>query len=319
MNRNYTLEKMNKLTSLELIDWLLKGDVSIQYQVYRDLLNTERNDIRNRIETEGWGKRFLSLRKNNGHWGQSFYQPKWISTHYTFLDLKNLGISPDCVPIKETLNHVINTQKGEDGGINPGKTIKNSDVCINGMAMNYFCYFGMDEERLKSLVDFILSQRMSDGGFNCMLNRSGARHSSLHTTISMLEGIIEYKNNNYTYRLDEVLESARTSREFILQHRLFKSDKTGEIIKKQMLTLSYPSGWKYDILRALDYFQFADIAYDERMQDAIDVIQKKQNKFGTWNLQAHHPGQLHFQMEKPGKPSRWNTLRVLRVLKHFGV
>jgi hypothetical protein len=306
------------LTNEEIIEWLLQGDISIQYQVYRDLLNTEQKDLRNRIETEGWGKRFLSLRKKNGHWGEGFYQPKWISTHYTLLDLKNLGISKDCIPIRDTLNLVIETQKGEDGGINPGKTIKNSDACINGMALNYFCYFGLEEEQLKSIVDFVLSQRMDDGGFNCMLNRSGARHSSLHTTICMLEGILQYKNNNYTYRLDELLESEETSREFILQHRLFKSDKTGKIIKKQMLTLAYPSRWKYDILRALDYFHFAGVAYDERMQDAIDVILKKQNKNGTWNLQAHHPGQLHFDMENPGKPSRWNTLRVLRVLKHFG-
>ncbi|MBN2172608.1 MAG: hypothetical protein JW731_00660 [Bacteroidales bacterium] len=303
----------------EIIDWLLDGDIAIQYQVHRDLLYTERNDLRKRIAKEGWGNRYLSLRKTNGHWGDGFYQPKWISTHYTLLDLKNLGISSDCIPIKQTLNLVIETQKGEDGGINPGKTVKNSDVCINGMALNYFCYFGIDTDKLKSIVDFILSQRMIDGGFNCRFNRQGARHSSLHTTISVLEGILEYKNNNYNYRLGDLLEAEETSREFILEHRIFRSDKTGEIIDKRMLSLPFPFRWKYDILRALEYYYFAGAEYDERMQDALHMILKKRNKNGTWKLQANHPGKVHFNMEVPGKPSRWNTLRALRVLKYFEI
>ena len=304
----------------KIINWLLDGDISIQYQVYRDLLSVEREDLREKIENEGWGKRFLSFQSNNGHWGRGFYQPKWTSTHYTLLDLKNLGISNNCKPIKQTLDIVIKNNKNEnDGGIHPIGTVKESDVCINGMALNYLSYFRTQEKHLKSIVDFILSQRMVDGGFNCQLNRKGAKHSSLHTTISVLEGIQEYKKNNYTYRLDELIKAEIESREFILEHKLFKSDKTGEIISKKMLTLSYPSRWRYDILRALDYFQSAKIEYDERMNDAIDILQKKRNKENTWNLQANHPGQTHFDMEKIGKPSRWNTLRILKVLRHFKI
>ena len=304
----------------KIINWLLDGDISIQYQAYRDLLSVEREDLRQEIENEGWGKRFLSFQSDNGHWGRGFYQPKWTSTHYTLLDLKNLGISNNCKPIKQTLDIVIKNNKNEnDGGIHPIGTVKESDVCINGMALNYLSYFRTQEKHLKSIVDFILSQRMVDGGFNCQLNRKGAKHSSLHTTISVLEGIQEYKKNNYTYRLDELIKAEIESREFILEHKLFKSDKTGEIISKKMLTLSYPSRWRYDILRALDYFQSAKIDYDERMNDAIDILQKKRNKENTWNLQANHPGQTHFDMEKIGKPSRWNTLRILKVLRHFKI
>ena len=104
-----------------------------------------------------------------------------------------------------------------------------------------------------------------------------------------------------------------------MQHNLFRSDRTGEIIDKRMLMLSYPSRWRYDILRALDYFQFAGVDYDPRMQDALDVLLKKRRKDNRWPVQAKHPGQTHFEMEKTGGPSRWNTLRSLRVLKHFGL
>ncbi len=308
---------MNVMIDNKTIKWLLDGDVSLQYQVHRDLLNKERNYLRNRISKEGWGFKFLSKRNKNGHWGRSFYQPKWISTHYTLLDLKNLSISPKIKEIQQTISMKLRENKGEDGGILPIGSIKVSDVCINGMFLNYASYFKADEEKLKSIVDFILSQQMKDGGFNCHLNRVGAVHSSLHTTLCVLEGILEYKINNYKYRLKELQKAELESREFILMHRLYKSDKTGEIIKNQFLKLSYPSRWYYDILRALDYFHLAKAKYDGRMKDAIEVILKKRKTNNLWLLQSNHPGQTHFEMEKVGEPSRWNTVRALRVLKHF--
>jgi hypothetical protein len=302
----------------QLIQWLLEGDVSIQYQVHRDLLNADRPELRERIATEGWGAQFLQRRNPNGHWGRAFYQPKWTSTHYTILDLKNLGIEPDQEAISQSISLILEENMGQDGGINPAVTIEQSDVCINGMFLNYACYFQVEAEALRSIVDFVISQQMGDGGFNCDSNRQGAVHSSLHSTISILEGILEYSRNGYTYRLAELNQIAAESEEFILQHQLFRSDHTGEIIDKRFLMLSYPSRWRYDILRALDYFQFAGFQYDPRMQEALDVLKKKRRKDDTWPVQARHPGQTHFEMEKPGKSSRWNTLRALRALDHFG-
>ena len=300
-----------------LIDWLLEGDVAIQYQVQRDIFGIDRSDLQERIATEGWGARFLSHRKKEGHWGQRFYQPKWISTHYTLLDLKNLAISQNNLEIKQSITQVIRTLKSPDGGILPIGTEQKSDVCVNGMFLNYAAYFGSEQDDLKSIIDFLLTEHMKDGGFNCESNRRGTMHSSMHTTISVLEGILEYTKNGYRYRLKELQEAADQSREFLLRHRLFRSDRTGNVIDKKWLMLSYPSRWKYDILRALDYFQFAGIDYDPRMQDALDYLEKKRRKDYTWPVQAKHPGQTHFEMEKTGGPSRWNTLRALRVLKHF--
>jgi hypothetical protein len=324
--------------SSTLISWLLTGDVSIQYQVYRDLLGVDKLELQKRIANEGWGAKLLSLRKANGHWGRDFYQPKWISSHYTLLDLKNLGIAKDIKEIKETIGLILKTRKSSDGGINPAKTVPNSDVCVNGMFLNYASYFEIDEVELKSIVDFLLLQQMPDGGFNCFSNQGGAKHSSLHTTISVLEGILEFSKNGYQYRLDELKKSQKESEEFILDHQLFKSHRTGQIIDKRFLMLSYPSRWRYDILRALDYFQSSNLdcrqaghsiiqptcrmagdPIDSRMIDAVEVLLKKRCSNGTWPLQAKHPGQTHFDMEKTGNPSRWNTLRALRVLKWVGI
>ena len=303
----------------QIIDWLLEGDVSIQYQVHRDLLSVQREDLQDRIAREGWGALFLSKRREDGHWGQKFYQPKWTSSHYTLLDLRNLCIAPDHPIIKESVDMIVRDEKGRDGGIRPIGSIQVSDVCLNGMFLNYASYFRTAENKLESVVDFILSQIMSDGGFNCRSNRSGAVHSSLHTTLSVLEGITEYERNGYHYRLDDLMQAAGSSVEFLLLHQLYKSDRTGQIIHRDFLRLPYPGRWRYDILRALDYLRYAGIDKDDRMDAALEVLSKKRNQDMTWNVQAKHLGQVHFDMEKSGNPSRWNTLRALRVLKHFGI
>lgn len=302
----------------QLIEWLLEGDVSIQYQVHRDLLGEERKELQDRIAHEGWGKEFLSKRNSNGHWGDSFYQPKWISTHYTLLDLRHLHLPPKNEVVKGTIELILQHDKAEDGGIRLGpSTSQHSDVCVNGMFLNYSSYFTTPESDLHSIVDSILHEIMPDGGFNCRTTRSGAKHSSLHSTISVLEGLYEFQKSGYPYRKDDIRHAIRSATEFILLHRLYRSDHSGEIISKDFLKFSYPVRWKYDVLRAMDYFQYTRSSWDARMEDAISVIENKRNKDGTWNMQAAHPGKVHFIMEKAGKPSRWNTLRALRVLNCF--
>ncbi len=301
-----------------LISWLLEADVAIQYQVHRDLLGIDRPDLQSRIANEGWGKAFLDRQRAKGHWGKRFYEPKWISSHYTILDLKNLQLPPDTTEVCSYLQKVLDTEKSYDGGINlSSEGIKKSDVCVNGMFLNYASYFHMKETDLVSIVDALIDEKMPDGGFNCQSNRSKPTHSSMHSTISVLEGITEYTRNGYHYRLDELQRAKAAGIEFILLHKLFLSDRTGRMIKKDFLRLPYPSRWKYDILRALDYFQYAEVPWDDRMHPAIDVLTKKRGKDGKWKLNAPYPGQTHFVMEKAGEPSRWNTLRALRCLKYF--
>lgn len=303
-----------------IIEWLCEGDISLQYQTRRDLLDVDNKTLQEQIATEGWGLHFLSMRHSNGYWGDSFYQPKWISTHYTLLDLRNLNIPIHNELVKETIEQVLQNAKAEDGGIRLGpSTSQYSDVCVNGMFLNYASYFMTSEKKLHSIVDSILAEKMPDGGFNCRSTRSGATHSSLHTTISVLEGFTEFQKAGYLYRRKEISDAIQTGIEFILMHRLFLSDRTGHIIDNNFLRLTYPGRWRYDILRAMDYFQYAGLKWDDRMTEAINYLNKKQNKYGTWNMQAAHPGQVHLIMEKAGLPSRWNTLRMLRIKKHYRI
>jgi hypothetical protein len=303
--------------------WLLSGDVAIQYQVHRDLVGSGRQrlqTLRARIPREGWGKRFLARRQPDGHWGRGYYQPKWTSTHYTLMDLMHLGIPPATPSVRETVGIVFDDHIGEDGGIafsRTSKTVRESDVCINGMALGFGAYFGMADHQLHSVIDNIMDRQMQDGGWNCM-DAQGAVHSSLHSTVSILEGLLVYRSGGGRYRAGEMMSMEAAGREFILRHRLYRSHRSGEIIDRRMLMLSWPSRWRYDILRALDHFQAARCPYDARMDDALEVLAKKRRADGRWPLQAKHPGRVHFDMEQPGGVSRWNTLRALRVLAHFG-
>jgi hypothetical protein len=300
-----------------IIDWLLGGDPAIQYQTHRDLLSEDRPDLQARIASEGWGAAFLACRNPDGSWGQRFYQPKWTSTCYTLLDLRTLCISPDHGLICDSIRSILAKLKGDDGGILCAGGNAASDVCVNGMFLNYASYFRTPEDQLQSIVDFLLTEHMADGGFNCCSNRSGARHSSLHSTVSVLEGIQEYADNGYRYRLDDLQRAARQARDFILLHRFYKSDRTGETIRKDFLQLSFPPRWYYNILRSLDHFRAAGAPWDDRMADAFGVLMKKRKPDGRWLLQAAHAGQVHFKMEQPRLPSRWNTLLTLRVLKTY--
>jgi len=303
----------------EITKWLLQGDVSIAYQTKRDILKASYKEVKqlqNNIEISGWGKRFLDKQRPDGHWGNGYYQPKWICTHYTLFDLKSLGINPNNKQCQLAIDLILGCKKGIDGGINYAKTVRYSDICINGMILNMASYFNPNHERIPEIINYILDNKMETGGWNCA-SYNGAVHGSLHTTISILEGLVEHTRSGVKYRRGEVIDAIKKGIEFILLHRLYKSDHTNEVIDLKMIKLVYPFRWKYDILRALDLFQVMKIDYDERMNDALEIIIAKQKKDGKWPMQSGYPGKIHFEMEKPGEASRWNTLRSMRVLNHF--
>jgi hypothetical protein len=199
-----------------------------------------------------------------------------------------------------------------DGGINYGWRGR-SETCITGMVLSILSHFEYDDDRVDSLADHLLNQQMPDGGWNCQRDY-GATHSSVHTTISVLEGLRLYKLHR-ARKVRGIQAAQRRGREFLLVHRLFRSHRTGEIIKPIFLRFSYPPRWHYDILRALDYFQAVNAPRDPRLADAIGIVQSSRREDDRWSLQNSYKGKTYFELERLGEPSRWNTLRAMRVLK----
>ena len=307
-----------------ILDWLREGDVAIQYQARRDLADAGARTLsalRSRIATTGWGARLLAARKLNGHWGRGYYQPKWTCTHYALQDLRLLEPPPATTAARASIDMLLDETDGPDGGIYYSPSLiragRPSDVCLNGMILDIASYFRVLVPRLRRLVDLLLKTRMDDFGWNCEAYR-GASHSSFHTTISVLEGLTEFSRAEPGYRAADIAGAVASGAEFLLKHSLYKSHRTGEVVDKKMTMLSYPFRWRYDILRALDWFRRADRPYDSRMDEALELLLAKRRSDGTWPLQCRHPGETHFEMEDVGKPSRWNTLRALRVLEKFG-
>ena len=179
------------------------------------------------------------------------------------------------------------------------------------MTLTFLSYFKLPDSRLERLVDHLLDQQMTDGGWNCE-SYKGATHSSFHTTISVLEGLLSFQHH---IKNDPRITPARKrAHEFLLLHRLFKSHRTGEVVNPRMTRFPFPPRWFYDILRALDYFQNAGASRDDRFLDAIELLLKKQNKDLTFNQYRGPSGRTYFDFEGAGKPSRLNTLRAYRVL-----
>jgi hypothetical protein len=193
----------------------------------------------------------------------------------------------------------------EDGGINLSRSWKRSETCITAMVLSICAQLGFEDPRLESLAHYVLREQMPDGGWNCQRHR-GATHSSFHTTISALEALLHFG------RCDT---AQRRGREFLLVHRLFRSHRTGEVVNPVLTRFAFPPRWHYDILRALDHFRDAGGDRDPRLAEGIAIVEKRRLPDGRWLLPAPYPGAVHFQMEPPGAPSRWNTMRALRVLQ----
>lgn len=297
-----------------LINWLLDSDPSIRYQVMRDLLKEPEEAVateRQRVAIEGWGARLLAFQGTDGKWDGDIFIAKWASTFYALLLLKDIGLDPGCEQARNAVDLV--RDKVTWGPWHDNSPFFEGEVepCINGRVLALGAYFGEASDRL---VDRLLSEQLDDGGWNCEAPPS--HRSSLHTTICVLEGFLEYEKARGA---NPTVTSARLrAQDYLLERHLFRRLSTGEVIDHNWLLFSYPPTWHYDVLRGLDYLRNAGIKLEERIVEAVDLVIKKQSKNGRWLLENPHLDQINFVMEGPsGTESRWNTLRALRVLDWF--
>jgi hypothetical protein len=304
------------------IDWLMAGDPAIRWQTLHYLLDAPEREWKaeqQRTLETGWGARLLAQQDLNGGWGGGIYSPKWTSATYTLLLLRSIGIPPDCEAARRGARLVLGELLGATCDAVFGRQLAACDRCIVGMILQLAVYFEVDDQRIDAIVDNLLSEIMPDSGWNCRrLRHSRPHHSSFHTTFNVLDGLREYIELCNGARRDDALAAERSALELLLQHRLFKSDKTGQVIHKNFTMLSFPYRWHYDLLRGLEYFARAAAPRDSRAQDAIDLLRGRQRTDGRWPVQHKYSGKVFFEMELIGGPSRWNTLRALRVLRWWG-
>lgn len=306
--------------SNDVIPWLLEGDPAIRWQVLRDLTDASSDEVANeraRVEHDGWGARLISVEDADGLWaggacfpagykGGESGQP-WTATMHTLQTLQILGLDPT----SESARHAIALIAKNGRWEHTGQMYFAGEVepCINGRTIEAGSYFGAD---VSAIVDRILGERLADGGWNCEAENGSVR-SSFHTTIDVLDGLLEFERA--TGASGAVREARKSGENYLLERRLFRRKSTGEVADPAFLDFAFPYYWRYDVLRALDYFRHSGAVPDSRMAEAVEVVRSKRQQDGRWLLDRIYPGRVHFELETGvGSPSRWNTLRALRVL-----
>jgi hypothetical protein len=306
------------------IRWLLDSDPAIRWQVMRDLTGEAPKAIaaeRSRVATEGWGAELLAGQSATGKWGEG---PKWdLITLYSLVVLKDLGLDPDSKQARRMIDRV-------DKRV-VFKPLKNrpylrgeTEPCINGRILGIGAYFKKPND---ALARRLLSEQLEDGGWNCEAwpfkspKRPPSQRSSFHTTICVLEGLLEYERAGH--KSEAVTKSVSRARKraenYLLDRGMFRSLRTGKVIDERWLRFSFPTFWHYDVLRGLDYLRDAGIKPDARVADATQIVMERRHQNGRWPMNLLHPEDIPVKMETSvGSASRWNTLRALRVLRWYG-
>jgi len=291
------------------IAWLLKGDPVIQYLTRKYLL-----DEAVEHQEKGYIAKYFQLYDIKSRmWGGGIYSPKWISTHYTLMELKYMEVYPMNQIYQESVAQLFNRLWPKKGIVAKKKY---QDMCVSAMVLGLTCYAKIQDQRTDQIIDYILKHQFRDGGWNCAWDKTPKpRKSSLHTTLSVLEALFEYEKNDCDYRFPDIAIAVPKAWEFILRKRLFRSERTHEIINQDMKSFHYPMRWKYDAFRALEYFYSIKMPYDMRMQEALDIILDQMEK-GYITQGKQYPGKIHFKLEETVE-SRFNTFRALKILKFY--
>ncbi len=308
---------------MTVIDWLLDADPSIRWQVMRDLTDEPAEIIgaeRSRIATEGWGLHLLARQAPDGRWGERPWSLDYTDTFHVLDLLRRLGLDPASPQARRAVDLVLEHVVWRGGAPDETPWADNRffegevEPCINGNVVATGAYFGVD---MTPLVDRLLGEQLADGGWNCEVER-GATVSSFGTTINVLEGLLEHER---TIGGSAEVQAARQAGEaYLLERRLFRGKSSGDVIDHDWLLFSFPPWWHYDVLRGLDYLRSTGERPDPRIDEAIGLLRSKQRPDGTWLLENTHEGDAAVAMEEgDGHPSRWNTLRALRVLRWYDV
>ena len=304
------------------LKWLLNSDPAIRWQVMRDLTGETPQAIaaeRSRVASQGWGAQLLALQSPAGNWGRppAHFRPDLpkedrglLIALYTLIVLKDLGLDPAGKAARKMIDRVdkrLVFKWYNNGPFFDGET----EPCINGRILGLGAYF---KEPNDTLANRLLAEQLADGGWNCEAPKS--QRSSFHTTICVLEGLLDYERAGR--KSAAVTKARRRAENYLLERRMFRSLRTGEVIDKRWLRFSFPAYWHYDVLRGLDYLRNAGIKPDSRVGEAIETVIERRHQNGRWPLNLLHPEHIPLQMETGvGSASRWNTLRALRVLRWY--
>ena len=310
---------------MNVVDWLLDSDPAIRWQVLRDLTGAGADEVsaeRARIATGGLGARLLGLQAADGRWGGAAWNRGWDSTMHALTLLREMGLDPAGAEARRAVGLVRDRVTWQ--GCGPDECAGHAffagevEPCINGQVTASGAYFGQDVRRL---VDRLLGEQLPDGGWNCEAE-SGSTRSSFNTTICVLEALLEHERSAGS--TPDVTRARLRGQEYLLERRLFRRRSTGEAIERDRkggadwTRFAFPAWWHYDVLRGLEYLRQAGVTPDARVDEAVALVASKRDGDGRWPLDVRYAGRMPVEIDEgEGRPSRWITLRALRVLRWY--
>ncbi len=315
-----------------VIRWLLDSDPAVRWQVLSDLLGAPAEEVaaeRSRVAVEGWGAQLLALQAADGRWGGAAWNRGWNSTMHVLMLLRDLGLDPAGAAAQRAVGRVRQQVTWQGWEAYNGNPFFSGEVepCINGQVAAVGAYF---RQEVGGLIDRLLGEQLPDGGWNCEAE-NGSTRASFNTTICVLEALLEHELSAGSR--PEVMAARLRGQEYLLERRLFRRKSTGEVITYDrkvgpggpdspgaFTRFAFPTWWHYDVLRGLEYLRRAGLGPDPRLAEALDLLRSRRDAQGRWLLDVRYPGVMPVEIDEgEGRPSRWNTLRALRVLEWFSV
>ena len=300
------------------VDWLLaSAEPAVRMLTRRDVLGEPSDGD---VLEGAWVRALLSGQQSDGGFGVHWYR-KWTGAHWRLVQLIELGVPAGELRALAALDSVLDRLTGPrqvtviDG-------LARVCASIEGNALAVACRLGdTGDPRVRRLVEWLLEWQWPDGGWNCDKQATG-RRSSFHETLPTAWGLQEYAAATGD---PDAAEAARRAAELFLEHRLFRSLQTGEVVDPKWLRLCYPPYWHYDVLQVLLVLSRMGLAGDPRADEALDHLESRRHADGRWraNQQWWKPGGGPITPEvvdwgRAGEPNLMITLNAMRVRKAAG-
>lgn len=195
-------------------------------------------------------------------------------------------------------------------------TFMEDDICVVAMMVSMLCYAKRDAIVINEMMDYLLKTQMkTDGGWNCASVRHQTIHSSINTTLSVLEAFRDYEYYGYEDKLPLLIEPTKEGIEYLLRKKLYLRETTHEPILSYITDIHFPIRWQYDIYRGLEYLASIKYTLQDNMKDALNILISK-FKHGILSKGSKFSGKTHFKLDKD-IVIKMNILRGLSILKVY--
>ena len=315
------------------LPWLLEVDEAnpgVRYFALRDLLDRAADDpdvvaAQAAVMRTGPVPAILDAQYPDGYWIKpgSIYSPKYRATVWQVAFLAQLGADGRDERVRRAVEYTFDHAQATNGVFSYTGRPSGAIHCLWGnltRALLDLGYWG--DERLERAIDLLARSSTGDGydryyrsgvqapGFVCSANYGlpcgwGA--------VRVLWALNRVPAAERTPAVEAAIE---TSTDFLLSYDVARADYPyKERISSSWFKFGYPLGYVTDVLLNLEALVETGYGGDPRLAEAVDLVLSRQDAQGRWKMTYSYNGKMWADIEVKGQPSKWVTLRAVRMLK----